>query len=342
MCRNIRSLSFTLIALFLASVVCAAGALADKLVLVNGDTLTGTVEKAEGGKLTFKTDYSGPIEIDITKIKSIVSDNPVEVRLTTGEVLKGKLQTSPDGKVAVEKTAERETAAIDWTKVTAINPPPVVPPKWHGNLTAGGMIQTGNTERRNASVSAEVMRKTDVDRLNFRYLFNYADENKELTARNHYGAGKYDYFFTKKFYGYMSTELENDKFKDLSLRVTVGPGAGYQVWDDVVKALGLEAGVSYVNENRKRGEDDSFVAARLGANFLYNIFNIVTFKDQFVMYPSLEDSNVYKIRNEAALVKTLSARWSLKLANIIEHDSDPPPGIDKNDVYWILGLQFNF
>ncbi len=58
--------------------VCVGFASADKVVLVNGDTLTGTVVKAEGGKLTLKTEYAGPIEIDITKIQSIASDNPVE------------------------------------------------------------------------------------------------------------------------------------------------------------------------------------------------------------------------------------------------------------------------
>jgi hypothetical protein len=49
-------LSFGLVIVF------AGEALADKLVLENGDTLTGTVEKVVGDKLTLKTDYSGPIE----------------------------------------------------------------------------------------------------------------------------------------------------------------------------------------------------------------------------------------------------------------------------------------
>jgi putative salt-induced outer membrane protein YdiY len=320
---------------------CVGGALADKVVLVNGDTLTGTVVKAEGGKLTLKTEYSGPIEIDITQIKTITSDNPVEVRLATGEVLKGKLQSLPDGKMVVEKSEERDRAVIDWTKVSAINPPPVVPPQWHGNVTAGGSIQTGNTDRRTAAFAAEAMRKTDDDRLTFRYLFNYADEDGDVTSRSHYGMGKYDYFFTKKWYGYLTTELESDTFKDLTLRVTASPGVGYQVWDDKIKALGLEAGLAYVNENWDDGKDKDYIAARGGFNFRYNLWNFATFTDQFVIYPSLESSK-YTLRNEAAVTKPLSTRWSLKLANIVDYDSKPPDGIKKTDVYWIGGLQFNF
>ena len=95
-------------------------------------------------------------------------------------------------------------------------------------------------------------------------------------------------------------------------------------------------------KNRKEGEDDSYVAARAGWNFRYNLWDLVTFMDQFVIYPSLENSNKYTLRNEAAVIKALSARWSLRFSNIFEYDNKPPDGIKKTDVYWIGGLQFSF
>jgi len=42
-------------------------AIADKIILDNGDSLTGTIEKMTDGKLTLKTDYAGNIEIQIGK-----------------------------------------------------------------------------------------------------------------------------------------------------------------------------------------------------------------------------------------------------------------------------------
>jgi hypothetical protein len=71
-------------ALLLGFTLIAAGALADEIVLVNGDRLTGTVVKVEGGKLTLKTEYAGPIEIQADKIKSIMTDHPAEVHLVGG------------------------------------------------------------------------------------------------------------------------------------------------------------------------------------------------------------------------------------------------------------------
>ncbi len=90
--------------IFLMLLLCTEGAFADRVVLENGDTLTGTVEKVMDGKLTLKTDYAGPIEIQVSKVKKIYTDNPAEVHLSSGEILKGKIQTKDDGQVIVEKS----------------------------------------------------------------------------------------------------------------------------------------------------------------------------------------------------------------------------------------------
>ena len=42
---------------------------------------------------------------------------------------------------------------------------------------------------------------------------------------------KHDYFLTRAFYWYLSGLAERDRFKDLSLRATIGPGLGYQFFE---------------------------------------------------------------------------------------------------------------
>jgi putative salt-induced outer membrane protein YdiY len=313
---------------------------ADKVILENGDTLSGTVEKVLEGKLTLKTDYSGPIEIQVSKIKKIYTNNPAEVHLTSGEILKGKIETKEDGQIMVEKSAERETTSVEWPKVASINPP--APKQWSGNLNIGGNIQTGNTDRRGISVAAQALRKTDKDKLSLGYLFNYAEENGKMTARNQYGEASYGYFLTKQLYAYGAVELLNDKFKDYQLRTIVGPGLGYQVWDDPVKSLSFEAGLSYQNNNYYEGSDASFLTARLGGLFRYKLFDFVTFSDKLLFYPSIGQGGEYTFRNEAALTVPLSSRWALKLANIIDYASDPPAGVKKTDAQYILSLQVSF
>ena len=338
MCRVTRDI--VLFFLVVQVVLLSGTALADKVVLENGDTLTGTVVKLQGGTLTLKTDYSGPVEIQAAKIKSVVTDQPVEVHTTSGEILKGKLKVVESGKLAVEPSPDRAAADVDWQKVAAINPPPQG--LWTGSVAVGGNLQSGNTDRMGLSVAAGGERRTDRDRFSLGFLFNYGEEEGEITARNTYGNLKYDYFFTKKLYGYLSLELLNDKFQDVKLRTVVGPGIGYQIWDDPIKSLAFEAGASYYSNNRYTFEDDDYWAARLGLNFRYTFFKYIVFTDRFLYYPSLETFSNYTLRNEAALTTPLGVNWALKLANILQYDNNPAPGYGNTDVQWILGIQYSF
>ncbi len=315
---------------------------ADEIVLENGNILTGTIVKLEGGKLTLKTDYSQPIEIQSNKIKKIESNQVVEIHLSSGEVLKGKIKTVEAGKMAVEESPGQTPVNIEWQKVASLNVPPKPPPKWKGNITVGGSQQTGNTETKAASVAAEAIRRTEKNRFTFRFLWNYAQEKDDITARNAYGLLKYDYFFTKRFFAYLAGEGYNDKFKNWRFRYVVGPGVGYQIWDDPVKSFLVEGGVAYSDEDRYEGENKNYLTARLGADFKYAFAKFITFADQLVIYPSLEDVGEYTLRNEASLLSPLGASWALKLSNIYERNSDPPPGILKDDLTWILGLQYSF
>jgi hypothetical protein len=76
------------------------------------------------GKLTFKTDYAGIIEIQMGKVKQIITDNPVAVHLTSGEVVKGKVAPVEEGKLAVEPSPERGATTVEMEKIASINPPP--------------------------------------------------------------------------------------------------------------------------------------------------------------------------------------------------------------------------
>ncbi len=222
-------LLLVLIATFAACLmtISPANAVADEIILANGDRLTGTVVKAEGGKMIIKTEYAEAIAIPLDKIKMIMTDNPVEVHLIGGEILKGKLKIMEDGNLVIEPSPERAVSRVDMSKVSAINPPPKPPAKLTGNVSLGGGLQTGNTDRRNFAAAIDASIRGDRDRFGVRFMFNYADEKGEVTTRNYFGALKYDYFFTQKLYGYLGLDMLKDRFKDLDLRTIIGPGAGY-------------------------------------------------------------------------------------------------------------------
>jgi len=319
----------------------AQGAAADQVILENGDRITGTVVQVKEGVLTLKTDYAEELKIDAGAVQSISTDLPVEVRLQGGELLRGALR-SETGELQVLAGDGRGTSTIAWSHVASINVPPPPPWSWTGNVFLGAVQQSGNTDRTSASFGGEATRRSTRDRFNLSLLYNYAEEDGTLTTRDTYGTIKYDYFFTQKFYGYLGVEMLKDKFKDLNLRTIVGPGVGYQIWDDETKALAFEAGISYFSEDRIEAEDDHWFTGRLGARFRYRLSDHVTFTDNLVLYPSLESGGEFTSRNEASLATTIAGPWSLRLANVWEHDSDPAEGIKKDDSKSSVNLQYSF
>jgi len=315
-------------------------AFADKVVIDNGDSLTGTVVKLAEGKLTLSTEYAGPVAINAANVSIIETDRPVEVHTANGEILKGKLKMTDPGKLLIEQSPDREAAVINWNNVSMINPP--ARGAWKGNVNAGGNLQSGNTDRSDLSLGGAAERRAERDRFSLGFLFNYVEEDKKLAGRNAFANAKYDYFLTKKLYWYLGLELLSDKFQDIALRTTLGPGIGYQVWDDPVKSLAMEAGVSYFSENLREGRDSEHVGPRLGLNFRHKLFKFVIFSDSLLFYTKVEDPGDYTLRNEAALVTQLGAQWALRLAEIVQYNNKPSEGVGKTDSQLILGIQYSF
>lgn len=337
-----KSPASTMFACFLAvlTVLLPLQASADEIVMDNGVRITGTVTHLTGDLLSLTSDYSEPIKLKTSKITSITTDSPVEIRMKNGEVLKGTLKTGADGILAVEQVSGRGRVAIDFKNISSINPPPVK--QWSGAVVAAGNYQTGNTERSAFRLGADAVRRGEKDRFSMRFLYDISEERSTLSSRSFFGSLKYDYFFTGKFYGYLGVELLNDKFKDLNLRTVVGPGVGYQIWDDTRKALAVEAGLSYFSEDYKIADDKHWITARLAADYRYKITDTILFTNGLVLYPSLEKISDFSLRNEAALSTALGSGWSLKLANILDYDNTPAVGKKGTDSNFLLGLQYAF
>jgi len=314
--------------------------LADEIVLNNGTRLTGTVTSLAGNLLTLTSDYAEPIKIKKEHITRISTDKPVELHLASGEILRGKIKTSDDGRIVVDRADGRAATVIDFKSIAAINPPREG--KWQGSVTLAGSLETGNTYSSILQFGADAVHRGENDRFSMRVLYNIGQEEGTLNTRNVFGAMQYDYFLTKKFYIYpAAVELYNDRFEDLILRAIVGSGVGYQVWEDPSKALSLEAGISSFNIDREIQGDQRWITARFAVNCRFKLTKWLAFTDRLLLYPSLENS-IFPLRNEAALRTAVSVKWSLKLADVFEYVNKPAVGRKSPDSLLTVGLQYTF
>ncbi|GJL78696.1 MAG: hypothetical protein NPINA01_16850 [Nitrospinaceae bacterium] len=317
----------------------AGEASADKILMKNGDRFQGTLKKMKDGVLTLSTDYSETIQLQTSEVKRILTREPAKIVLTNGKTLKGRILPSTPGQIKVASPSGRNYALLAWEQIKSINPPPQ---KWTGSLSFGGSKDSGNTDRLSASLGGELNRKFKKNAVEFEFLFNYSEEDGKVTTRNTYGASKFSHSFSPKWYVYLALEFLSDTFRDLDLRTTVGPGFGYKVWEDEIKSLFIEGGISYILDNQKVGEDDENANARFASKFSYRIIPRIVFANHVVIFPSIEEQGEFTLRNQASLKTDLGNGWNLKLSNVIDHDSNPGPDVKKNDVHWILALGYAF
>jgi putative salt-induced outer membrane protein YdiY len=330
------SIGFTLL------VVCP-GALADQVTMANGDVITGEVLTLKEGKLTIKTPYNEALELAWGSIRKIQSETPVEVVLSDGTRLKGTLQMTEDSGLQVATESAGPVAVGDMALITDINPPVVPAVTYEGNVDAGVSYLTGNTDTVSGNLSGLFVARSKRQRFTLRGKWYYAENDNEVSAREAGGSVKYDFFATEKFYLYANALFLYNPFKDLDLRSTIGGGVGYQFWEDAIKKLGVELGVSYVDENFRVAEDNSYPGGRWSIYFTYWLLkdkiDFFHFQEGYFSLEDVEDMNL--ITEQGLRFMVLEDFYTALQVNVA-YDNMPSPGFKSTDTAVIFGLGYNF
>jgi len=251
-------------------------ALADEIRMKNGDVITGEIVKKETATIIFKTAYAGELHIQWSEVESLQSEKPVHVVLTDGSNIKGPLMQAEPGVARVQLPKQDEEKDFELKKTRYINPTPDLTGegmRWTGNINAGGSLTSGNTETKALRFDAESIVRTLNNRYTVGGLFNRVEDRGRNTQFNSRGYGKYDRFFTRQWYGYVNTTLENDRFRDLRLRTVAGAGSGYQIYETPNLNLALEGGLNYIQEDYYTAEDESYPGARWAIKYDQLIYN---------------------------------------------------------------------
>lgn len=319
---------------------------ADQVTLKNGDRLTGTVISMEEGKLTYRTAYAGEITIPWSEIASLNTDSAVFVTLSDDTSLKGITSPAEDGKLKLKMGKIVETVSFELAEVKAINleakskKPPV---KLKGHVNVGATRSTGNTDTRSVHVDGEIVARTEKNRYTAGVEYNQSKDKGQLSEDNVLGYLKYDHFFREKWYLYNAASFEKDEFQDLSLRSILGAGVGYQFYETPGLNLSLESGLSYVDENRKRGVDNNYLAGRWALNFdKFFLDNTVQFFHFHEGLVSLESTDDIFIRSRTGIRVPLYKKLQSTLQYNLDWNKTPAPGVEKTDQKYILSLGYNF
>lgn len=326
-----------------ALLFCATSrALADEVLLVNGDRLKGTVGQVGGGKLKFVSPVLGELTIDLKHVSRYTTDTVADIRLKDGPPVKRRIAAGDATTIVTEGGG-----ATPATRVKVINPPAQ---RWAGSVTLDGALARGNTDTENLGIAAEATLRRDDERHDDRFTLKggYHFERtgrgdaSATTSDNWLGLGQYDKFFDERLYGYATVKAERDRIADLNYRLTPGLGLGYQWVERPDLGFRTEAGATYVYEEYATGMGNDNVALRLAYRLTRNVNDRLSLFHTVEWLPAFHDFTDYNLTADAGLRALLTKSWFSELKVEYRRDSTPADGAQSDDVRYAIGVGLTF
>ena len=236
-------------------------ALADTVIMRNGDRLTGEVLRQEGTELLIRTAYAGTITIDWEQVSEVSMDTPATVLLDDERVIRVAALTRENESLRLEAPAGREPMTVSANQVRIVQPE-----HWetgHGGKLSGQInlaieAQTGNSESTELDVDATLRYRRRWSEFESFGQLEYDTANDQSTTDKWTLNNKYTRFFPKtRWYGAAWLRLKNDRFADVRLRTIAGPAAGY-AFEPGGARLNLEVGPVYLNEDYYTNDNESY------------------------------------------------------------------------------------
>jgi putative salt-induced outer membrane protein YdiY len=322
---------------------------ADEITFTNGDRLTGKITNLVEGKMLFKSDAIGDVTIDISKIKTFSTDAPIAVHLEDETVLLQKVVNAEPGKFGIEGAGTVKAQDFELTSISSINPPIKPLPKWHGNLSAGVTSTHGNTKSESMSGSLNINKRTHNDRTQVGLDYAKTKQqdkttgDKVVTEDWWRSKGKYDYFFSKKMYGFVDGRYEKDAIAELDRRMIIGGGGGYQWVETEDLSFSTELGMASLYEKfNNQTDSNSEVSMQAGYNLDKTLMKNVKFVHDLTYYPSTEKVSDYYLTSTGEIRAYLTSTMFTTFKVIFNFDSTPAIGSHKTDTKYLFGVGYSF
>lgn len=335
--------------------ILASGAVADQVVLTNGDRLTGQIVNFDGKTLTIKTAFAGDINLQWSAVQQITSDQPLYLQSSGGQKAVGKI-TTRDGNFEIA-TRTGSTVVIPLQGVALIRNEaeqsayekslnPGLRENWDAGATVAFALTRGNSQTKNLGLAFNASRKTLHDKLSLYANSVYATNDApgavpSTTANTEQGGVRYDHDITPRLFAFIGADFQADSLQTLDLRSVFGGGLGFHAIKKEATTLDLLAGLNYTHE-KYTAFSRNFAAATLGDEFMHKLYGNTVLTQSFYVYPDFNNTGEYRTTFNVGTVTKLNKwlGWQNAFGDI--YVTNPPVGKKKNDIIFTTGLNISF
>lgn len=298
----------TLLSLGASFIPSTLGLQADVITTVDGARLTGTITLIDKGAIHIDTPYAGSIVVKQDQVSTFETEAPVVVRLESGTVMEGAVESSTDGKLKIESedgVLETNTAKIAASWDPASEDPEVARNrktwKYEAALNLNG--KEGNTDKFFFGTSLKATLKGPDDEFRLHAEYEQGEENNNKTDDRAQGGAAYESFLAGKKTGwFVRTNLETDPISDIKFRSTSAGGLSYRFINNDHRTLIGRSGLGY-----RFTSFDSELDDESQATLDFSLEHTYQFKDDFFMEnllvytPGLDDFADYTALHDSSI-----------------------------------------
>lgn len=343
----------------------------DLVVFVNGERLTGTLEKADSKTITFKSAMAGEITVEWAKIEELHSSQTFAVLKPKMKLTrKDALADVPEGAVSAGGAAAKQelsvksptststmpVASIDRLIPTADFAQALQPVKWFqgwGGTAAAGISlvrSTANSTTFNGAIALtrglpEVDWLPARSRTSLGYTQSYGSTSQAglptvKTDIFHTGVEQ-DEYFSPKVFALADAAFDHNVSSNLTLQQAYGGGIGVNVLKDAKQQLDLKGDIHYEKQSFfGPNMIDNIVGSTFSEAYLRNLPRKLVFTQFGSVSPAYNDPSAYSAHVNAALGFPVWKGLGFSLAGIDDYINNAPAGTKTNSTQFNMNLTY--
>lgn len=313
---------------------------ADRIVMKNGDRITGTVKRIWDEEVFIEPDYADEFSVDIGAVAYIDAPRDFDIEMTDGQEKSARFQGADedDNQIMI---VEGKRVTMPLSQVAELDEPEKYF-EWYANSDLNYALDKGNTDSQDLKLTGQTMLKWGDDRHIFDLLFAREEQNNVATKKQDLFRYNYNWIWHDPWFLSTIASYERDPIKDLDFRWGIAPGIGHDIWDDAGRTFNIQVALGYQQE-KAGGETSAGATAGWLMRFRYHWRHPdVTFYNDNSFTTNLSGRSNNVLKTVTGLRYEITDLLYLNTELDFDYETDPASGANNEDLSVLVGLGVEF
>ena len=337
-------------------------------MFVNGEQLTGELEKADNAGITFKSPMAGEITVKWANIKDLRSSKSFAILLKNEKLTrKDAAAVVPQGTVvATDKTitvasqnGPRPIPIADTSLLIpaaefhkAVAHSPTLLQGWSGAATGGFSLVRATQDSTTFTGGISLVRALPGvawlptrSRTLFDYNQAYGTVNQpgvsSVKSNIFHADVERDQYFSARAYAYVDAAFDHNFSQSLNLQQAYGGGIGMTVIKRPKQQLDIKADVHYEEQDFfVTSQNQNLIGSTFAETYVRHLPKSILFTEFGSISPAWNDSNDYSAHVNGSLVFPVYKGFGFNVSAVDDFLNNAPPGSNQNSTQFSTGITY--